>query len=408
MEGRPRAQVPCMAGAAHARMMRFPGKLALQQRVFPLYRAPFFDLLASACEEGMSLFTGLPRPIEGIAVADKLQVASYRLGSNIHLLNGNFYLCYQRGLMKWLTEQNPDALIVEANPRYLSTPSAVSWMRARKKPVIGWGLGSPPLGPPHFLGKWGGSEGGVAGLRQTKRLSFLRQFDALIAYSQRGADEYAQLGFPHDKIFVAHNSVSPAPSSPLPSRPSSFDPSTLPSVAGQAIRPSILFVGRLQARKRVDLLLRACSQLESKPRLIIVGDGPERASLESLAREIYPSAEFIGARHGAELKAYFMEADLFVLPGTGGLAVQEAMSYGLPVIVAQGDGTQDDLVRKENGWQIPPDDFDSLVLTIKDALSDVARLRKMGAESYRIVAEEINIENMVEVFVKALNTLTRK
>ena len=363
----------------------FHGKLALQQRVLPVYRAPFFDLLASACTDGMSLFTGLPRPIEGIAVADKLQVASYRLGNNIHVLNGNFYFCYQRGLMKWLTEQNPDALIVEANPRYLATPSAVSWMHRQKKPVIGWGLGSPPLSGP------------LAEFRRTRRLSFLRQFDALIAYSQRGADEYAQLGFPREKIFVAHNSVSPAPSSPLPSRPLTFN-----------IRPVILFVGRLQARKRVDLLLHACSQLEAKPRLIIIGDGPERAALESLAKDIYPSAEFIGARHGAQLKAYFTDADLFVLPGTGGLAIQEAMSYGLPVIVAQGDGTQDDLVRKENGWQIPPDDLDSLVLTMKDALSDVARLRKMGQESYRIVAEEINIEKMVEVFVSTLNTLARK
>ena len=227
----------------------------------------------------------------------------------------------------------------------------------------------------------------------------------MIAYSQHGADEYAYLGVPQEKIFVAHNSVSPAPSLQLPSRPSTFDPST---GSGQAIRPRILFVGRLQVRKRIDLLLRACSQIDSKPRLIIIGDGPERASLEALAKEIYPSAEFVGARHGTQLKAYFTEADLFVLPGTGGLAIQEAMSYGLPVIVAQGDGTQDDLVRKENGWQIPRDDFDSLLSTIKDALSDVARLRKMGAESYRIVAEEINIEKMVEVFVKALNSLARK
>ena len=375
----------------------FHGKLAMQQRVLPNYRAPFFDLLGSACEDGMSLFTGLPRPVEGIAIAEKLQVASYKLGNNIHLFGGNFYLCYQRGLINWLREQNPDALIVEANPRYLSTASAVKWMHGRNKPVIGWGLGSPPLSPPHFQRKWGGSKGGVAGLRQTSRLSFLSQFDALIAYSQRGADEYAQLGFPKDKIFVAHNSVSSVLSFPLPSRPLTFD-----------VRQVVLFVGRLQARKRVDLLLRACSEIESKPRLVIIGDGPERTSLESLAKEIYPSAEFIGARHGAELKAYFTEADLFVLPGTGGLAVHEAMSYGLPVIVAQGDGTQDDLVRKENGWQIPPNDFDALVLTMKDALSNIARLRKMGEESYRIVAEEINIEKMVEVFVQALNTLTSK
>ena len=138
---------------------------------------------------------------------------------------------------------------------------------------------------------------------------------------------------------------------------------------------------------------------------MIVGDGPERAALESLAKDVYPSAEFIGAKHGADLKPYFEQADLFVLPGTGGLAVQEAMSYGLPVIVAKGDGTQDDLVRDGNGWQIQPEDYGALVSTMKNALSDTARLRKMGAESFRIVSEEINIQKMVEVFVDALNSV---
>ena len=368
-------------------MNRFSGRLALQQRVLPVYRVPFFDLLASACDDGLSLFTGLPRPVEGITTAKDLKVAKYTLGDNIHLFSRQFYLCYQKGLMNWLKAQNPDALIMEANPRYLSTSPAVKWMHKNDKPVIGWGLGSPPSN----------------GFRKQRRLSFISQFDALIAYSQRGADEYAALGFPREKIFVAHNSVSAPPSSPIPARRSTFDPST-PS-AGQALRPSILFVGRLQARKRIDMLLRACAQMESKPRLVIIGDGPERAALDSLAKEIHPSAEFIGAKHGAELKPYFEEADLFVLPGTGGLAVQQAMSYGLPVIVAQGDGTQDDLVRKENGWQIPPDDFGALTSTMKDALSDIARLRRMGAESYRIVKEEINIAKMAEIFVKALNAL---
>lgn len=360
-------------------MNRFNGRLALQQRVLPNYRAPFFDLLASACDGGMSLFTGLPRPSEGITTTDQLRNTQYVVGKNIHLFGGSLYLCCQQGLMNWLKEWNPDALIVEANPRYLSTSSAVKWMHERDKPVIGWGLGSPP----------------VSGFRERRRVNFLGQFDALIAYSQRGADEYADLGFPLDHIFVAHNSVTPAPTWSMPERPTTF---------GE--RPCILFVGRLQFRKNVDLLIGACAEIQNV-RLVIVGHGPERGALEELAAEIYPSAEFVGAKHGEELKSYFEEADLFVLPGTGGLAVQEAMSYGLPVIVAQGDGTQDDLVEKENGWQVPPDDFDALVSTMKDALSDVARLRTKGEESYRIVKEEINIERMVDVFVAALDS-TRK
>jgi glycosyltransferase involved in cell wall biosynthesis len=381
-------------------MKRFPGRLAVQQRVLPNYRAPFFDLLASACDGGMSLFTGSPRRSEGITTTNELQtpapgthplappagartgVTNYQLGRNLHLFGGPFYLCYQRGLIDWLQKWNPDALIVEANPRYLSTPSALRWMHEQKKPVIGWGLGAPsPLRPsPRFVSAGAPLSASRRELGVRVWLSFISQLDAMIAYSQRGADEYAALGFPAEKIFVAQNAVSPSPASALPLRPETVD------------RFTILFVGRLQARKRIDSLLRACAQLDSSPHLVIVGDGLERENLEALAEEIYPRAEFVGARHGAELSPYFMKADLFVLPGTGGLAIQEAMSYGLPIIVAQGDGTQDDLVRTGNGWQIPPDDFEALVSTMKEALSDVERLRKMGVESYRIVKEEINIE----------------
>ena len=308
------------------------------------------------------------------------QSAKYHEAKNIHLFSGAFYLCHQRGFINWLEEWNPDALIVEANPRYLATSSAVKWMHTRGRKVIGWGLGSAPLSRP------------LTGLRQKSRISFLSQFDALISYSQRGAEEYAALGFPREKIFVAYNSVSPKPETNR----------QLPITNTQ---PVILFVGRLQARKRVDSLLRACAEMGSNPRLIIVGDGPERAALELLAKNIYPSAEFIGAKHGAELNPYFAQADLFVLPGTGGLAVQEAMSHGLPVIVAKGDGTQDDLVREGNGWQIPPEDYGALVSAMKNALSDIARLRRMGQESFRIVSEEINIQKMVDVFVTALNSV---
>ncbi|MGE5642541.1 MAG: glycosyltransferase, partial [Byssovorax cruenta] len=232
-------------------MNRFHGKLAVQQRVLPNYRAAFFDLLASACDGGMSLFTGLPRKSEGITTTNQLKITNYQLGQNIHLFSGPLYLCYQRGLINWLEEWNPDALIVEANPRYLSTPSAVKWMHERRRPVVGWGLGSPP----------------VRGFLRSSRAAFIKQFDALIAYSQRGANEYAALGFPSQKILVAPNSVSAPPSFAFPLRPLTFK-----------VKPSLLFVGRLQARKRLDSLLRACAQIASQPKLVIVGDGSERQS----------------------------------------------------------------------------------------------------------------------------------
>ncbi|MBG0770109.1 MAG: glycosyltransferase family 4 protein, partial [Anaerolineaceae bacterium] len=141
---------------------------------------------------------------------------------------------------------------------------------------------------------------------------------------------------------------------------------------------------------------------EQQPELVIVGDGPDRGRLEALAAEIYPAAVFTGALYDKDLDAQFRAADLFVLPGTGGLAIQQAMSFGLPVIAAEADGTQADLVRPANGWQVPAGDLAALSQALNEALSDPSRLRQMGAESYRIVAEEINLDKMVSVFVQAL------
>ncbi len=362
-------------------MAHFQGRIGLIQRVLPVYRAPFFEALAASSSEGLSVFAGQPLPVEAIATSSTLNVAQFAPANNLHLFNPQhpFYFCYQRGLLAWLETWNPAALIIEANFRSLSSLAAIRWMKQRGRPVIGWGLGAPL------------SRKILSALRK----NFLLQFDALIAYSARGAEQYAGIGFPAKKIFVAPNAVAAKPAHPLPARADRAAP-----------KPVVLFVGRLQARKRIPSLLKACAELpeQLKPRLVIVGDGPERQTIEALAADIYPAAEFVGAKHGAQLVPYFLAADLFVLPGTGGLAVQEAMTYGLPVMVAKGDGTQDDLVRPENGWQINADDDFALLFSLQDALSNLPRLRRMGAESYRIVSEEINLEKMVAVFISAVHS----
>ena len=296
------------------------------------------------------------------------------------------YLCWQTNLINWLEEWQPDVLVVEANPRYLNTPRAVRWMHRRRRPVIGWGLGAPR------------NTGLLADFRSSVRRRFLAQFDAMIAYSRQGAEEYLQAGIPSIRIFTAPNAVMPHPERILPRSARSYSP---------AGRPTCCLSGACRQRKRIDLLLKACAALPDgqRPHLTIIGDGPARSDWESLAGRIYPEAQFLGAIHGAALEPFYQAADLFVLPGTGGLAVQQAMSYALPVIVAQGDGTQSDLVRPGNGWQVSPGSAADLTACLADALADPARLRSMGSESYRIVSEEINLEKMVEAFSFAIKSV---
>ena len=357
-------------------------RVGLQQRVLPLYRVEFFEALATVCKGGLGVFAGQPRTMEAVETADQLQIARLTLTHNLHIFREGMYFCRQPALLDWLSNWDPDVLIVEANPRYLSTRAAVRWMHQRKRLVVGWGLGAPVR------------QGLFGRLQLEAWRRFIHQFDVLVTYSPQGAAQYRATGFSPDRIFVAPNATTHRPDFPLPERPDEY-----------RNRPSVLFVGRLQLRKRIDNLLRACAALpdELQPEVNIVGDGPARKELELLAKSIYPMAVFAGTRLGKDLGPFYWKADLFVLPGTGGLAIQQAMAYGLPVIAAEADGTQQQMVRPSNGWQVPPGNLSALVVSLKEALSDVKRLRQMGAYSYRIVSDEINIEMMVKVFIRALS-----
>jgi glycosyltransferase involved in cell wall biosynthesis len=362
--------------------MSVPLRVGLQQRVLPGYRVAFFDALADACADGLSVFYGEPRAGEGIDSGVELKKAIPAHAQNQHIFRGRAYFCLQPNFVRWLEHWQPEVLIVEANTRYLSTPTAINWMHAHHRPVIGWGLGAPDANA----------------IESALRGRFLRSLDAVIAYSRAGAHQYIAAATPAEQVFIAPNAVTFKPQTPVFDRPGTF--------AGG--KPCLLFVGRLQERKRLDLLLEACAALKDDfaPRLVIIGDGPDRPRLEHLAQQLYPEAEFEGAKQGEELEPYYQAADLFVLPGTGGLAVQQAMAHALPVVVGVADGTQGELVREENGWLLDPCDALQLARILQQALSDIPRLRSMGRASQRIVEQEVNIDHMVEEFVHAIEFVT--
>jgi len=370
----------------------FPGKLGIQQRLLPNYRVGFFDSLAGHCTGRLEVIAGQPGPYEAVHEAKELRLAKKVMCRNLHFLSASspYYLLWQKGLINWLKNFDPDLLVIEANYRYLSTCLAIRWMHNRGKPVVGWGLGvKQPGGGIHRFR-------GIAYVHDWLSRSLLNSCDGLISYSKKGVNEYRSIGFPAERIFHAPNAVMPRPDWPLPNRSLAKDK-----------QATVLFVGRLQDRKRIDNLIMACANLSKviQPKVWIVGEGPARRNLESLANSLYPYVEFFGELHGDQVRPYFESADLFVLPGTGGLAVQEAMAYGLPIVAAEGDGTQNELVRQQNGWLLPSNDIKALTNALRKALSDRSQLQLMGRESYRIVSEEYNLEIMIERFVEALRSI---
>lgn len=359
--------------------VRFEGRAGLQQRVLPAYRVPFFDLLSEACQDGLVLFAGEPRSGEAILSGSRPQKARLIKADNRHWLSGPLYVLRQPGLLEWLNEWRPDVLVLEANPRYLDNWRALSWARSHGRPVVGWGLGAPALksGGPLLAWLW---------------RRFLHQFDALIAYSSKGASEYQLASLPTERIATAINAVVENPPEPI----------ERPPLEGRQLH--LLFVGRLQPRKKVDQLLRACAELGADQIAVrIVGAGPDETRLKALADEVFPQAAFTGSQQGQPLYESFAWADLFVLPGTGGLAVQQAMAHGLPVVVAEGDGTQADLVRSDNGWLVRGDSTAALRQVLDQALQQRHRLAAMGHRSAEIVRHEINLTAMVRTFIDTFN-----
>ncbi|PKO17789.1 MAG: hypothetical protein CVU39_04720 [Chloroflexi bacterium HGW-Chloroflexi-10] len=363
-------------------------RVAIQQRVIPIYRTPFLETLAAHPNLELAVFAGEARPQEMITTADTILGAKYEKIKNFHFLNGPFYLCYQHNLLTQVKSFDPQVLIVEANPRYPATHAVIHWAEKHQRAVIGWGLGVP-----RHAGKF-------AALRNRQRQNFLNKFNAIIAYSRQGAAQYSQVGIDPQKIFVAANATAMRSTSPPPHR-----------TPFSAERPAnLLYVGRLQPRKKLDSLIQVCAKLPQnlQPNLWIVGDGSILADLQELAAALYPKTRFWGALYGDDLAAIYRQADLFVLPGTGGLAVQQAMSYALPVIVAEGDGTQSDLLTARNGWSIPKDDPIELYNTILSALQNPPLTQSMGKEAYLTVRDQVNVEKMVEIFVKAIQSVWKE
>ncbi|MFW2589667.1 glycosyltransferase [Sagittula sp. SSi028] len=185
-----------------------------------------------------------------------------------------------------------------------------------------------------------------------------------------------------DRLHIIHCGVDPDRYSPAPH-------------AGQ----NLLFVGRLAGVKGVPVLLQAMADLrDSHPdlRLTLIGDGPERAAIDALARQLglHERITFMGYRSQSEVAEALTQADVFVLPSFAEgvpVVLMEAMAAAVPVVTTQIAGVPE-LVRDGAGTLVPPGDAQALAKAITRWLDEPAARRVAGQSGRAIVEAEFHIQ----------------
>jgi glycosyltransferase involved in cell wall biosynthesis len=174
----------------------------------------------------------------------------------------------------------------------------------------------------------------------------------------------------------------------------------------------VLYVGRLEAEKGVDLLVRAWQLVEDPgATLVIVGDGVDRENLMRLASAsaTHSAIRFAGA--SANVQGYLQSADLFVLPSRSeGIsnALLEAMASGVPVVATDVGGNREVVLDARLGTLVAAMDADALGRAIGQVLRS-PELRKAQSVAARAhVAAHYSVERMIELYEQLYQNISAR
>ena len=168
------------------------------------------------------------------------------------------------------------------------------------------------------------------------------------------------------------------------------DGKALRSEKGWRDETVLISVGRLAPEKNWDTLIRAFAKAcEKHPsiRLVLIGDGSARPSLETLASElgVTDRVTFTGALPFDEIPRYLKAADVFAFASvteTQGLVTIEAMAAGLPVVAVDGPGTHDIVEHGKQGFLVE-NNSDALAKGLNKLLSDPQRIKRLSNQALK-------------------------
>lgn len=336
--------------------------LILQNVVFH-YRKPVFNMLAEQYD-----VTVLHSGKRSVGAGDRYR----EIITKVRKL-GPFYI--QAGVLAAVRDPAYDVVVAMFDLRWLANIAARGL--ASGKRFLYWG---------HRYSK--------SALVNIAREFLMRSCDGVILY---GASEIGRMvahGVPRERIFVAHNTID------VPNH----------SDASGAPKNSLLYVGRAQRRKRVDLLVRAFAELRDRipghVRLDIVGEGEENENLKALTRELglEGRVDFPGEiSDDTRLRPHFERAYAYVSPGPVGLGVLHSFAYGVPVVTehAQKHGPEfSNVANGENARVFRTyDEFKEILLQL---VTDPGLSSRLGHKAYELYARERTIGKMVAGFIEAI------
>jgi glycosyltransferase involved in cell wall biosynthesis len=241
-------------------------------------------------------------------------------------------LLWQPAVLKLAISRRFDCLILLGNANFLSTWAAAALARLTGKRVLMWTHG--------YLRR-------ERRLKSMTRYLFYRLANGLLLYGNRARKILTELGYPPGEMYVVYNSLDYTRQLELRRGIDEAIRAKVRRELGAAEGGHlILSVGRMNRPKRyaelVTAVSRACVQ-GARLRLVLVGDGPERADLESLTERlgIHDRVRFLGPCYDeARLAEIISAADLFVVPGDIGLSCIHAFVYGVPVVTHANLDTQ--------------------------------------------------------------------
>jgi len=204
-----------------------------------------------------------------------------------------------------------------------------------------------------------------------------------------------EVGIPAAKVETIHYGLDDLPA-PWGANP----PDTVPDGARV-----LLAISRLTGQKGIDVAVRALDSLPDDTVLVVLGEGPERDALESLARELGVDRRVFLLGRVPDVAAWLRRATLFVHPARWegfGLGVLEAMLAGLPVVASNVSSLPELVVDGGTGILVRPDDPSALALGIARALDEPS----FGAAGRDRAHAEFSVARMADATAALYRSLT--